>query len=126
MPPRSPIVLLAAPANVVLGIWFAVSPYVLGYAGELRSELMALALGFLLFAFALVRAVFQEVVWLSWINGAQSVLAIMLPTMLQFGGVQGTNFIVVGVLGLVFALVATLATPPVPPEVHGHAPGQHP
>jgi hypothetical protein len=86
-------------ANLVLGIWLAVSPWVLAYAGEVAPAWNAHAVGVVIaVAAAAALAAFQR--WEEWVTVALAAWLIVSPYLLGFGTLQSAiwNQSVVGIL----------------------------
>ncbi len=102
--------------NVLLGIWEAASPWVLGYAAfsGVAAE-NALSVGVITIVAGLYAAL-TWYTWPHWVNALAGTWLILSPYILGFSHVSGfasVNDVVVGVLMIVFALIAGLSKPQV-------------
>jgi SPW repeat len=91
-------------ANLVLGLWLAVSPWALSYAGATTPAWNAHIAGVIIAVSAIAAlAAFQK--WEEWVNAAPSVWLIVSPLILCFGSLTAAlwNQLIVGVVVLVFA-----------------------
>ena len=96
--------------NLLLGLWLAVSPWVLSYAGETMPTYNAVAAGAVI-ATAAAAALIAFHPWEEWVNAMLSVWLILSPWILGFSGLQAAawNQVAVGVLvgGLALCSAAT-------------------
>jgi SPW repeat len=86
-------------ANLVLGIWLVVSPWVLSYAADATPAWNARVVGVVVAVAALAALIaFHE--WEEWINTALAAWLIVSPFLLSFSSVQAAlwNQLVLGVL----------------------------
>jgi len=101
-------------ASLVLGVWLAVSPWVLAYTGETRSMQNAVILGIVIGLVAFI-ALFQEGVWEEWANAALGAWMIVSPWVLGFAAMSAAtaNAVVVGaaVLSLAAWRISTAREP---------------
>ncbi len=95
------------PVVALLGAWFAVSPWVLGFEAHTAAKAASLVLGLLLLAVGLA-AVFAPRSWEHWSTVALGVLAAVSPWLLGFAGQARAmeNAVAVGLVSLVLALWA--------------------
>lgn len=95
-------------ANLVLGVWLIVSPWLLAYAVEQAPTANAVAVGAIItLAAAAALYAFQQ--WEEWINVALAAWLLVSPWVLGFGTQQipTWNQIVVGILVGVMAVWST-------------------
>lgn len=86
-------------ANLVLGIWLLLSPWILAYAAETTAAWNAYVLGVIIGVAAVAALVaFHE--WEEWVNAVFGAWLIVSPWVLGFGALTAAvwNQIVVGVL----------------------------
>jgi hypothetical protein len=86
-------------ANLVLGLWLAISPWALSYAGEAGPAWNAHIVGVIIAVAALAALVaFQQ--WEEWVNTALAAWLIVSPYLLGFTGLTYAlwNQLIVGVL----------------------------
>jgi hypothetical protein len=90
--------------NLVLGLWLAISPWLLSYANEATPAWNAHAVGVIIAVAALAAlAAFQE--WEEWVNVALGAWLVVSPYLLGFASLTAAfwNQIVVGLLVAVLA-----------------------
>jgi SPW repeat len=94
-------------ASVVLGLWLIVSPWILGYATELRPMANVVIVGAIIALIAAV-ALYAFRRWEEWINIALAVWLVASPWILGFGNRQTAvaNQIIVGLLVAILAFWA--------------------
>lgn len=93
------------PINVLLGIWFVVSPWVLGFQASSTPTISMVVLGVVLIAAAL-GASFAARAWEEWVEGVIGILMIISPWVLGFSALYNAKVdaIVTGIVVLVLAL----------------------
>ena len=97
--------------NLALGIWLAVSPWALSYAGQATPAWNAHVVGVIIAVAALAALVaFQK--WEEWVNAALAVWLIASPYILGFSALTYAlwNQLVVGVLVGALAIWAGVAS----------------
>jgi len=98
-------------ANLVLGLWLLISPWVLGYAGQSLPAWNAHVVGAII-AVAAVAALnaFQQ--WEEWVNVAFGAWLIVSPYLLGISGPTSAlwNQIIVGLVVAILALWAVMTT----------------
>jgi len=99
-------------ANLILGLWLAISPWALSYAMEAIPTWNALIVGVII-AVAAAAALFAFHKWEEWVNVALAVWLIVSPFVLEFASHTTVlwNCIIVGVLVGILALWTELTTP---------------
>jgi hypothetical protein len=91
-------------ANLVLGIWLCVSPWVLQFAGDQIAMQNALLVGFLLIVTEAATLVSLHV-WEEWISVVLGAWLVVSPWVLGItAAVAMANFVIVGLVVLVLAL----------------------
>lgn len=92
-------------ANVILGLWMLVSPWVLAYQAEARPMWNAVVLGILIAAVALY-AMVKVFAWEEWANAVFGAWLIASPWLLGFMSMHAVmlNAGIVGAATLVLAL----------------------
>lgn len=92
-------------ANLILGAWLGVSPWMLAFAPQQVPAWNAIIVG-LVIALAAAGALYAFHVWEEWLNGALAVWLVISPWILGFSTQQVPtwNQIIVGVLVGVLAL----------------------
>jgi hypothetical protein len=95
-------------ANGLLGLWLAVSPWVLAYVEETTPAWNAAVIGI---AAATALMEFQK--WEEWVTAALAVWLIASPWILGFSGIEAAtwNHVGVGALVAVLALWSAMAVP---------------
>jgi SPW repeat len=96
-------------ANLVLGLWLAVSPWALSYAGTATPAWNAHIVGLIVAVAAIAAlAAFQK--WEEWVNAALGAWLIVSPFILGFGSLTAAlwNQLIVGVVVLVLAAWAAV------------------
>lgn len=85
--------------NLVLGIWLAVSPYVLSFADQTTPAWNAHVVGIVILALV-AAAIWAFQKWEEWINAALGLWLVVSPWLLGFSGLTAPlwNQIVVGIL----------------------------
>ena len=98
--------------SLALGVWLAISPWVLGYASEIAAAWNAHAVGVIIAVAAGAALVaFQK--WEEWVNAALAAWLIVSPYLLGFGGSayalwnQTIVGLLVGVLAIWTAVTAS-------------------
>jgi hypothetical protein len=98
-------------ANLVLGVWLALSPWILSFADEAAPAWNARVVGVII-AVAAVAALsaFQE--WEEWVNAALAAWLIVSPYVLGFSMHQAVlwNHVVVGVVVGALAIWSAVTT----------------
>jgi hypothetical protein len=92
-------------ANLVLGLWLAISPWALSYAGEPKPAWNAYIVGVIIAVAALAALIaFQK--WEEWVNAALAAWLIVSPYLLGFTALTYAlwNQLIVGVLVGVLAI----------------------
>lgn len=99
-------------ANLILGLWLAISPWALSYMTEPRPAWNALIVGVII-AVAAAAALIAFHRWEEWVNVALAAWLIVSPFALEFAAHTTVmwNHIVVGVLVGILALWTVIATP---------------
>jgi hypothetical protein len=99
-------------ANLILGLWLAISPWALSYTMEAIPTWNALIVGVII-AVAAAAALFAFHKWEEWVNVALAVWLIVSPFALEFASHTTVlwNCIIVGVLVGILALWTALTTP---------------
>lgn len=92
------------PVSAMVGVWLIVSPWALGFQGEMSVVANALAVGALLVGVAL-GATFVPRAWEEWTEGALGLWLIASPWLLGFAGLRVPTINAVGT-GVVVALLA--------------------
>lgn len=92
-------------ANLVLGLWLAISPWLIGYEAEAAATSNAVVVGVLVMAFASLEF-FKVAAWEEWTSFGLGVWLAMSPWLLGFNGtiVAMYNALVVGVIIAALAL----------------------
>jgi hypothetical protein len=90
-------------ANLVLGLWLAVSPWALTYAGASTPAWNAHIVGVIIAVAAIAAlAAFQK--WEEWVNAVLGAWVIVSPFILGFGSLTAAwNQLIAGVVVLVLA-----------------------
>ncbi len=86
-------------ANLVLGIWLLISPWLLGYAAEAKPAWNAHTVGVIIaVAAAAALVAFQK--WEEWVNVGLAAWLIVSPYLLGYDSLQAAlwNQLIVGVL----------------------------
>ena len=99
-------------ANLVLGAWLFISPWVLSYAGTLAARNAAiLGLGIVVFA---LLAAYMPRAWEEIINTVLGIWLVVSPFVLGFSGSARISLhtVIVGILATAFALWAMFAGNP--------------
>jgi hypothetical protein len=91
--------------SVAIGVWFAASPWVLGFQGHQSAMIGSLAAGLLLVGVAL-GATLAPRAWEEWTEGALGLWMMVSPWVLGFAALQAAmlNAVVCGVVVLLLAL----------------------
>jgi len=99
-------------ANLILGLWLAISPWALSYAMEAIPTCNALIVGVII-AVAAAAALVAFHKWEEWVNVVLAVWLIASPFALEFASHTTVlwNHIIVGVLVGILALWTALTTP---------------
>jgi hypothetical protein len=89
----------------VLGIWFVLSPFILGYSGA--AAINAIVFGVVIAALAVI-SLYQPRMWEEWVNLAIGVWLLIAPFALGFRAetVATANHVVIGLLIAADALSA--------------------
>ncbi len=95
-------------ANLILGLWLLISPWVLGFADVRNALLNHIVVGALIALLALWRALDPEDegrVWASWIMAVLGLWALISPWVFAYSTVTNRmlNDVIVGVLVAVLA-----------------------
>ncbi len=91
--------------SVALGIWLALSPFVLGTRGAFLNDLLV---GAAIAVFAFLGAVGAR--WANWVNVILGLWLVLMPFAMRLGGPVRTNEMVVGVAVAVLSwMAATVA-----------------
>lgn len=95
------------PLNLVLGLWLAASPWVLGYQAEITPTYNAVIVGAPIAVLALLE-LFKVTAWEEWTSFALGVWLAMSPWLLGFSGIAAamSNALVVGIAVAALALWA--------------------
>ena len=98
------------PVNAVIGIWLVLSPWALGYSGEIVPSANAVVVGVTLVAAAL-GAMLVPKAWEEWTEAALGLWLIVSPWALGFSGLADARTVAIAT-GIVIAVLAlwTLAT----------------
>jgi len=98
--------------NLVLGIWLAVSPWVLAYAHEVTPAWNAHIVGIVI-AVAAAAALIAFHRWEEWVNAALAAWLIVSPYLLGFSALYAAlwNQLAVGVLVGALAIWAAVSAP---------------
>jgi hypothetical protein len=99
-------------ANLVLGLWLAISPWALSHMTEARPSWNALIVGVII-AVAAAAALVAFHKWEEWVNVVLAVWLIASPFVLEFATHAAAmwNHIIVGLLVGILALWTAIATP---------------
>jgi len=99
-------------ANLILGVWLAVSPMALGYMTDTTPALNANVVGIVI-AVAAAAALISFHMWEEWVNMALAVWLIVSPFVLDYVSHSNAlwNQIVVGLLVGGLALWTTVTSP---------------
>lgn len=99
-------------ANLVLGLWLAISPWALAYMTEARPAWNALAMGVII-AVAAAAALIAFHKWEEWVNVGLAIWLVIAPFTLEFAthAVAMWNHIIVGVLVGILALWTAIVSP---------------
>jgi hypothetical protein len=99
-------------ANGLLGLWLAVSPWVLAYVEETTPAWNAAVMGAVI-AIAAATALIEFQKWEEWVTAALAVWLIVSPWLLGFSGIEAAtwNHVGVGALVAVLALWSAMAAP---------------
>ncbi len=92
-------------ANLVLGVWLAASPWILGYAAQQTPTTNAALVGIVI-ALAAAAAVYAFQAWEEWVNVALAAWLVVSPWLLAYSTHQTAtwNQVAVGVLVGLLAL----------------------
>lgn len=95
------------PVNAVLGAWLILSPWALGYSGEMMAMWNFVAVGVLLLATAL-GAIFLPRAWEEWTESALGLWLVVSPWILGFAAIEAAkvNAVLSGLVVLVLSLWA--------------------
>ena len=98
--------------NIVLGVWLALSPWFLGYAGQATPAWNAHVIGVII-AVAALAALFAFQQWEEWVNAALGTWLIASPYLLGFAGLSSAlwNQVVVGFLVAALAIWTAVNSP---------------
>lgn len=99
-------------ANLLLGLWLLVSPWVLGYTGEATPAWNAHTVGVII-AVAAAAALVAFHKWEEWVNVALAAWLAISPYVLGYASLQAAlwNQLIVGVLVAVLAIWAGVTLP---------------
>ena len=95
------------PVNAVLGAWLILSPWALGFAGEMAAMWNFVAVGVLLLAAAL-GAIFVPSAWEEWTESALGLWLVVSPWIIDYAGVGAAKLDAV-VSGLVILTLSLWA-----------------
>ncbi len=98
--------------NLLLGLWLAISPWVLSYANEATPAWNAHVVGVIIAVAAVAAlAAFQE--WEEWVNILLGAWLVISPYVLGFSGLSAAlwNQVIVGLLVAVLAAWAVMTNP---------------
>lgn len=98
-------------ANLILGLWLLISPWVLSYMGETVAALNAYIVGIII-AVAAAAALVAFHKWEEWVNVALAAWLIISPFLLSYPMMASamTNQIVIGVVTGLLALWTAVTT----------------
>ena len=101
-----------APAATLLGLWLAVSPWVVGPTGGTVLRAGCAALGLALAASAAVMADATKAAWGAWLTVVFGLAAAVSPWLLGFADQSGaaTNALGIGIVAALLGFTAGLAT----------------
>ena len=104
---------LGSGVNAMLGMWLAISPWVLRYTQDQFATGVSIGLGVIVTGLGLVRAyVAYRAAWLSWINALAGAIAVLAPWAFAYAlDPARTNSVVIGAAVLVLAVWSALAIP---------------
>lgn len=93
------------PVNAVVGAWFALSPWILGFADQPAAMASSVITGLALAAAAL-GAMFLPRAWEEWTESALGLWMVVSPWLLGFSGLQFAmaNAVASGLVVIVLAL----------------------
>ncbi|GAB2490120.1 MAG: SPW repeat protein [Comamonas sp.] len=93
------------PLNALLGVWLAVSPWVLGYQDQTAAMVSGVVVGLALIAAAL-GAIFMPRAWEEWTEGLLGLWMVISPWMLGFSMHMDAmrNAVVSGIVVMALAL----------------------
>ena len=93
------------PLNVLLGVWLAVSPWILGFQDQMAPTANGVVIGLALIAAAL-GAIFMPRAWEEWSEGLLGLWMVVSPWVLGFSGQMDAmrNAVVSGIVVLGLAL----------------------
>ncbi|MER3537504.1 MAG: hypothetical protein C4298_05385 [Thermus sp.] len=99
-------------ANLVLGLWLLLSPWLLGYTSLTNALWNSVIVGILVALMALMH-LRGGPLWEEWVNLVLGIWLILSPWILGFSGMASPtwNAVIVGVLVGLFALLATREKP---------------
>jgi len=89
--------------NAVLGAWLVLSPWAIGYQGDLAATSNAVVIGVALVAAAL-GAILVPRAWEEWTEGALGLWLVVSPWVLGFSGGARVNAVVTGLVIAALAL----------------------
>ena len=93
------------PLNVLLGVWLAVSPWILGFQDQMTPTANGVVIGLALISAAL-GAIFMPRAWEEWTEGLLGLWMVISPWVLGFSGQMDAmrNAVVSGIVVLGLAL----------------------
>ncbi len=99
-------------ANLILGLWLVLSPWLLGFSGTPAAMWNALIIGVVVGLMALLH-LRDGPMWEEWVNVVLGVWLILSPWILGFSGMANAmwNAVIVGLLVGVLALSVTREKP---------------
>lgn len=84
--------------NIILGIWVAISPWMLGFTTS-ASKLNSVIFGSVIIIFGLIREFLPRTNWSSWINFLVGIWLIVSPFILQLNGSAAYwNLVIIGII----------------------------
>lgn len=92
-----------AGVNFLLGIWLAISPWILNYSSG-AATWNQFAFGIAVIVFSAIRYLAPRASWASWLNGLSGIWMIIAPFILSYSrSVSYWNEIIVGIVLAVLA-----------------------
>lgn len=93
------------PVNALIGVWFALSPWIVGFADHTAAMTSSVVVGIALIAAAL-GAIFVPRAWEEWTEGILGLWMVVSPWLLSFQTVQPAmvNAVASGLVVMVLAL----------------------
>ncbi|HEX8963052.1 MAG TPA: SPW repeat protein [Rhodocyclaceae bacterium] len=95
------------PANIVLGLWMIVSPWVLAYSGDAPATSNAVIIGVVVAVLAALE-LFNVTAWEEWVNFILGIWLVISPWVLRFSAdrTATSNDVVLGIVIAVLAIWA--------------------